>query len=83
MSVTWGGRLRELHTYEISTGVYRIEHDLGHRKYNVFTQARVSGIYTVVTALEMYYAVVEVRNISNGALRSAPFDVTFIGDNYP
>ena len=76
---TWGAK--NVGGGFISTGIARIEHDIGHTKYNVFTQKRNPTDSISVTGLYSTYFTIEVRR--NGVLTSSQFDLNVIGDNYP
>lgn len=64
----------------ISTGIAKVEHNLGHTKYNVFTQKRHHADEITVTGIYATSFTVEVRR--NGTLISSDFDFNIIGNNY-
>lgn len=76
---TWGAK--NVYGGFISTGIAKIEHDIGHTKYNVFTQKRYHADEITVTGIYSTYFTVQVRR--NGTLISSEFDFNIIGDNYP
>ncbi len=65
----------------ISTGIAKIYHNIGHDKYEVFTQIRQQGTEVVVTGIYSTYFTCAVRN-SSGTLVSAPFSFEVVGHNY-
>lgn len=79
VSKTWGGK--DFGGGFISTGVAKITHNLGHTKYNVFTQKRYHTDEITVTGIYSTYFTVEVRR--NGQLTNSLFDFNVVGDNYP
>jgi len=62
----------------IGTGVYRITHNLGHKKYLVFTQISSSSLQTVFTYVSKENNYFQIETNSGGTRLDAGLKIEFI-----
>lgn len=83
MKINYRGGLKDLSGYFVSLGTYRVDHDLGHTQYDVFTQAKAFNDVIIVTGIYPNYCTIETRNRATGALSNCKFSFHIVGQNYP
>jgi len=76
----YGESFQPLTVDNLSTGIYQVNHTLGHTNYTVHFTMNEQGAYAVLYEKTSTYFIVHIRNFSN-ALVDKRFDLSVLGDN--